>query len=249
MSSGKMRWQGNGHPGAVEWLAVDPSTTGLLVVDVQYSCADPDLLAERVPGITGTEPFEAWSRRIHELVLPNTRALLAWFRAKRQPVLFTRVGSLLPNAEDQHPWRRQAWLRMDAASPPYRSHLESADYAILPEVAPQPGELVLDKNASGAFTSSPLDFSLHQMGLRTLVIVGVATFACVDNTARAAADRGYNVILVEDACAGSPNREPAHEATLRTFGRYLGAVKTTREVLDDLDALASVPAVAAGTPG
>lgn len=242
-SSVRISWQSDARPGAVGSLPISLESIGLIVVDLQHSCADPDLLAARAPGTAHTASFEAWSQRLSERVIPNTRSLLGWFRAHRRPIIFTRVGSLLPDAEDQHPWRRLAWLRLSKAEPPYRSPVGAPDHAILPRVAPLPGELVLDKNATGALSSSALDFYLHQMGLQTLVVLGVATFACVDNTARALADRGYNVILVEDACAGSPGRERAHDATLRTFGHYFGAVKTAAQVLGELDML--VPAAVA----
>lgn len=237
-SSVRISWQSDARPGAVGSLPISLESLGLIVVDLQHSCADPGLLAARAPGSANTDGFDAWSRRLSEQVIPNTCSLLGWFRTHGRPIIFTRVGSLLPDAEDQHPWRRLAWLRLSEAEPPYRSPVGAPDHAILPSVAPLPGELVLDKNATGALSSSALDFYLHQMGLQTLVVLGVATFACVDNTARALADRGYNVILVEDGCAGSPGRERAHEATLSTFGRYFGAVKKTGEVLRELEELA-----------
>jgi nicotinamidase-related amidase len=202
---------------------------------VQYSCADP----ERTPARLNADPakFEKWTRRIKDLLIPNTQSLLAWFREHERPVIYTRVGSLLPDAEDQHAKRRISWLRSGQDAPPYRSPLGSPDYEVLAEIAPLPNELIVDKNASGAFNSSAIDHHLQQMGLQTLVVTGVSTFACVDNTARDAADRGYNVILIEDACAGAAGNEAAHDATLRTLGRYLGAVKTTRQLLDELDVI------------
>ncbi len=240
--AGWIPWQTDDYPGAVPWLHVEAGSLGLLVIDVQYSCADPDLFAARTPQRASGPLFEDWSVRMRDLVVPNTRRLIDWFREHGRPVIFTRVGSLLPDAEDQHPWRRLAWLRTDAASPPYRSPVGARDHGIVPEVAPTPDELVLDKNASGAFPSSGLEFYLHQLGLRTLVIAGVATYACVDNTARAAADRGYNVIVVEDACAGTPGGEEAHDATLRTFAHHFGAVKTTRELEAQLADIVEAPA-------
>src|SRR6266540_214689 len=180
---GRIDWQDQSWPGAVPRLEVDADTLGLIVVDVQYSCA--------------------------------------------------------------HPKRRLAWLRPGPDEPPYRSPVGSPDHAILPEIAPQPGELVIDKNTSGAFNGSAIDFYLQGLGLHTLVICGVSTSACVDNTARDAADRGYNVIVVEDACAGSAGSEAAHEATLRTFGRYFGAVKTTAQLVEELSGVVESPALAA----
>ena len=234
---GQIPWQNPEWPGALAWLEINIETLGLIIVDLQYSCAHPERTPGRLDRDRQPEVFAAWADRITQLVLPNTQRLLAWFRARGRPVIFTRVGSFLPDAEDQHAKRRLAWLRPGQDAPPYRSPVGSPDHAILPEIAPLPDELVIDKNASGAFNSSGIDYALQQLGLHTLVICGVSTFACVDNTARDAADRGYNVVLVEDACAGSAGRERAHDATLRTFARYLGAVKTTDQLLTELDAI------------
>ena len=238
---GEIAWQQTVWPGAIPRLELDTDGLGLIVVDVQYSCADPDRTPGRVRRKEQPDIFDAWARRIAEQLVPNTHRLLGWFRARGRPVIFTRVGSLLPDAQDQHSKRRLSWLRPGPDHPPYRSSVGSADYEILPQIAPRPGELVIDKNASGAFNSSAIDFYLQALSLRTLVVCGVSTFACVDNTARDAADRGYNVILVEDACAGAAGSEAAHDATLRTFGRLLGAVKTTDQLLSELDALVEQP--------
>jgi nicotinamidase-related amidase len=234
---GQLSWQEPTWPGAIPWLEVDLEKIGLVVVDLQYSCADPARTPARARRDDDPEGFDAWARKIAEQVIPNNQRLLAWFRQRGLPVIYTRVGSLLPDAEDQHPKRRLAWLRSSDDAPPYRSPLGSPDYEILPQVAPRPDELIVDKNASGAFSSSAIDFYLRSLGLQTLVVTGVSTFACVDGTARDAADRGYNVILVEDACAGSTGGAAASEATFRAFRRHLGAVKTTDQLLEELTAL------------
>jgi biuret amidohydrolase len=236
-------WQGN-WPGTIPSLEVDSESLGLILVDFQYSCAHPDRTPARLQEGGDPELFARWSVRIGEMVVPNARRLLSWFRIHQRPIVFTRVGSLLPDARDQHPKRRLAWLRPGPAAPAYRSPLGGPDYDILEALAPLPTELVVDKNSSGAFNSSAIDLYLQHLGVRTIVIAGVSTFACVDNTARDAADRGYNVILVEDACAGAAGNEAAHDATVRTFGRYFGAVKHTGELLAELDALVEVPRAA-----
>ena len=69
------------------------------------------------------------------------------------------------------------------------------------------------------------------MGITGLVIVGVIIEGGVETTARDAADRGYDCILVEDGCASDLGRE-THEATLLSFARMFGEVKTTDEVLE-----------------
>ncbi|HZU07281.1 MAG TPA: isochorismatase family cysteine hydrolase [Chloroflexota bacterium] len=207
-----IRWQASGAPYAVPELAIDPARTALLIVDMQQYSALP------------------------RQVLDANLRLRDFFRAHGLPVIYLRVGSLLPDAQDQHPKRRESWLRAPGA-PPFRCPRGSAAYELCAELAPLPTELVLDKNSTGAFNSSPLDYYLHQLGVENLVVTGVSTNHCVDTTARDAADRGYNVILVEDACA---DRDPvAHRTTLETFARHFGAVRRTEEVLALFTALLS----------
>jgi nicotinamidase-related amidase len=115
------------------------------------------------------------------------------------------------------------------------------------EVAPREGELVINKLTKGAFNSSNLDVFLRNFAVRHVVVVGVATNACVALTAQDAADRGYGVIIVDDACAS--NSQVLHEATLANFYHLYGRVQETSEVIDELqDALAEEePALAAAT--
>ena len=86
-------------------------------------------------------------------------------------------------------------------------------YAIREEFAPQEGDLVVHKKTFGAFNSSNLDDVLREHGIDTLVICGISTNCCVETTARDAADRGYGVVIVDEALRrlrrGRPRRQPA----------------------------------------
>jgi biuret amidohydrolase len=94
---------------------------------------------------------------------------------------------------------------------------------------PRPGELVVNKTTYGPFNSTGLDHALRSMNVASLVGGGVVTNVCVETTARDAADRGYEVVLVDDGCAAfSPE---IHEATLLSFQGPFGRVRTTDEVL------------------
>jgi len=69
---------------------------------------------------------------------------------------------------------------------------------IIPELAPLPEEVVIDKPGRGAFTNTKLDAVLRAKRIRNLVICGVTADACVSSTVREASDRGYDVLVVED---------------------------------------------------
>ena len=72
----------------------------------------------------------------------------------------------------------------------------------VPELLPQPGDIVLRKPGKGAFHATSLDAILHAQGITHLLIGGVTTEVCVQSTMREANDRGYECLLVTD-CAAS----------------------------------------------
>ena len=78
-------------------------------------------------------------------------------------------------------------------------------------------ELVLDKNSLNPFNSTGLGQFLKSMGLENLVITGVLTNAAVESTARTGGDRGYNVMVAEDACAAYNQAE--HEAAFKSHSK------------------------------
>ena len=71
--------------------------------------------------------------------------------------------------------------------------------AIVDEVAPAPGELVVHKPGKGAFWSTRLHEELQQRGVTHLIVTGVTTEVCVQSTVREANDRGYDALVVSDA--------------------------------------------------
>ncbi len=87
----------------------------------------------------------------------------------------------------------------------------------------------MNKTSSGAFNSTSIERTLLNIGIDGLVITGVVTHACVETTARDAADRGFKCILVDDACATFS--QDVHDATMKAFAIHYGRVATTDEVL------------------
>ncbi len=100
---------------------------------------------------------------------------------------------------------------------------------IHPAVAPQAGEVVVTKRGVSAFAASDLSALLRTAGINTLLLTGVATNFVVEGTAREAADRGYDVMIVQDCCA-SMSLE-AHEVALKTALPFLVTIITSEEVM------------------
>jgi biuret amidohydrolase len=104
---------------------------------------------------------------------------------------------------------------------------------IVPELAPASGDTVLTKTSMDTFVSTHLAAELHRLGVRTLVVGGVLTDACVESSARHAAERGLQVFVAEDACAAW--EEAFHAASLASLSRYFARVASTSQIIQELE--------------
>jgi nicotinamidase-related amidase len=97
---------------------------------------------------------------------------------------------------------------------------------IVTELAPASGDTVLTKTSMDTFVSTHLAEELDRLGVRTLVIGGVLTDACVESSARQAAERGIQVFVAEDAF---------HAASLANLSRYFARVVSTSQIIRKLE--------------
>jgi nicotinamidase-related amidase len=103
---------------------------------------------------------------------------------------------------------------------------------IIPELAPQPGDFVIDHRRVTAFHGTELNTLLKRQGITTLALTGVATNLTVEGTAREASNEGYNVIILADCCsAASPE---IHQASLETLGILCSSVTNADEFLKNI---------------
>jgi nicotinamidase-related amidase len=122
--------------------------------------------------------------------------------------------------------------------------------AIIPELAPLPGEMVITKPGKGAFYNTPLESLLKIKGITHLLITGVTTEVCVQTTMREANDRGYECLMVED-CTESyfPAFKQATLEMVRAQGGIVGWTATSANVLEALSEWATATAASpARTP-
>ncbi len=147
-------------------------------------------------------------------VLRNAAALLDAFRAKSLPVVLVHALGVAPGrAEQQRP--RGAF---------------AADFAeFLPELRQQPSDHVVAKHTWGAFTNTDLEAWLKSQGATQVVVIGVATSAGVESTARFAHELGFNVALAVDAMTDTS--ADAHANSVARIFPRIGETATTAEIV------------------
>lgn len=199
-------------PHKVAELVIDPLRTALLVIDISNHSSEPV-----------------------SKIFPNIIRLRNFFRENNLKVFYCLVGAFLPDGRDQYLRRRFTWHRSSESEPSKFYPKGTWEHEIREGLNPLNTELVIDKNSGSAFNSSAADYYLKAMRINNLVACGMVTSRCVENTVRDAADKGYNVILAEDACGDSILENS--QTTIHTFSRVLGSVKSTEEVIRDLSRL------------
>ena len=146
-------------------------------------------------------------------------------------MIFTRNGAVTPLG-----WEISPRLRA-SREPGQRStrHRLDPSYDVTPALRPLQDELVVDKLTSSAFHQTALDHALRNLRVEDVVMVGCMTDMCVLGSARAAAELGYNVLVVDDACVTLTDR--AHDEALLAHARVFGRVGYTAATIAELDTL------------
>jgi nicotinamidase-related amidase len=213
-------------------FSLDLRSSALLIVDMQRGSADPDYgvgpyLRTRWPAVA-----DYYYGRVGSIV-PNIQRLQSLFRTAGRPVVYLTIGFGRTDRSDGLPLLRQIDDDLSAlmAGGPLVRHGSEAN-TVIDAIAPGDGEIVINKTSMGAFNSTAIDQTLRNMGVTDVVATGVSTECCVATTARDAADRGYRVLLVEDACtAVTPYLQ---ESSLVTFAAMFGRVANTDETIREL---------------
>jgi biuret amidohydrolase len=102
------------------------------------------------------------------------------------------------------------------------------------DIRPEPGDFVVNRYLSiDPSYGSALWATLRSLGRRTLITMGVSTNFAVEGTVRAAANRMFDVVLVEDCCASAP--EEWHRFSVQNIMPLIATVASAQDVIAALE--------------
>lgn len=155
-------------------------------------------------------------------LIPRLQQFLEKARAKHVPLVFIRA---VISDDDASVRRRTVGKGRRANS--FRPG--SPGGVFIPEIQPQPNDILIEKTKYNAFLNTPLDARLRNRGITTVIATGIYTNVCVGMTAYDASMRNYYVVVPDDLCVGTD--EELHRSTLQNINRYFGTVTSSDELL------------------
>ncbi len=183
-------------------------TTALLVIDLINDIAHPKGKIAR-----------SAERILKNKVIEHTNQVIKYAKNHHFPVIFVKVGFHVgyPECPKDSPIFGPAAVHGALLLGSWGTEFhEDLDVA--------PTDLVVTKHRVSCFYVTPLETILDAQGIKTLILTGTSTDWAIEHTTRDAHDRGYQVVIVQDACETA--NEPAHKASLETMGRIAKVVTT-----------------------
>jgi nicotinamidase-related amidase len=199
--------------------------TALLVIDIQNTYLD-DRKREQVPPgeLVKWEAWRPFNKRMREIVIPNTQAMIETFRESKQEIVFARIACMTQNGRDRSlSQKKPGWNYL-------LMPLNTEESQFVPELAPIGDEIVITKTTDSALTGTNLRLVLHNIGIKNVIMAGIFTDQCVSSTVRSLVDESYNVIVLEDCCAAGTDE--LHDKELEIINNIYCHVMSSQELRD-----------------
>ncbi|HTR36466.1 MAG TPA: isochorismatase family protein [Bryobacteraceae bacterium] len=215
-----------------EPVEIDLAKSAVVVVDMQNAFASKGGMLD----IAGYDISGA------PAVVRSIAGIVDAARRAGMPIVYLQVGykaDLSNSGGPESPnWHKELGIRMMRCRPELRGTLVTEgtwDFAIVDELTPQPGDIVIVKTLYSGFARTSLDEELRSRGIRYLFFTGIATNVCVESTLRHAYFLDYWPILITD-CAMAAGPPAMQEATLFNVENYFGWTIASAEFLSHFPA-------------
>ena len=207
-------------------FTVEPASTALVLVDLQYASAWRTTGVGKKMADEGKADVVKWRfDRVEQVVLPNVKKLIDFFHKHNMEVIYLTQGAVKPDYSDAAPHMRPVYRGAN-------NHEGTREHEILDEIKPIERDHVVNKTTISAFWSTGIVSLLRSLGIKYMLFCGVSTQMCVEGNSRDAADLGYGCVMIDDAC--STTHKEQHSSSLFNFQRFYGRVTTSEKIIKEL---------------